>query len=319
MIKPSPKQVESWVKQNFGSDFKTAKNGAEIRINNPMSIDNGYHLWINTKKSMVNDFRPNYKSSVRGTFISFVMKYRGIGFKDAVREVMGDIDFNNQEASYEDNKFEFTSGPSQEITLPDDFHKFTYEDNLISSTVKNYLNGRCITNGKMYVLGVGYCGTNVVFPYYEFRKVVYWQQRSIIDKRFLFPEAPKAKFIYGIDSIDPTDPVIITESIFNSLMFDNGIAIGGSDFSNDQKQKLRKHGVKKIILAFDNDGAGRGGIIKSYDKLSPYFELFYSLTDGEPDWNDIAIQDGPEEPLRMLKRNVKKLDFKASVKLRRGM
>jgi DNA primase len=317
MIKPSPSQVKSWIKQHFGNDFKTAKNGAEIRINNPLSIDNGYHLWINIKKSMVNDFRPNYKSSVRGTFISFVMKYRSIGFKEAVREVMGDVDFKSQEIFYEDS--ESPSGPVQEVVLPDDFHKFTYDDNLISSTVKRYLNNRCISNGKMYVLGVGYCGTNVVFPYYEFRKVVYWQQRSIIDKRFLFPEAPKTKFIYGIDSIDPTDPVIATESIFNSLMFDNGIAIGGSDFSNDQKQKLKRQGVKKLILAFDNDGAGRAGVVKSYEKLNPYFDLYYSLTDGEPDWNDIAIQDGPEEPLRMLKRNVKKLDFKASIKLKRGI
>lgn len=316
MIKPSPDQIKSWIKQNFGSDFKLAKNGTEIRLNNPLSIDSGYHLWINIKKSMVNDFRPNYKSSVRGTFLSFVMKYKGISFKEAVREVIGDnVDFSKHQIFYD---YEESESTPTNITLPDGFKKFTYDDNKISETVKRYLNKRCITNGKLYVLGVGHCGTDVVFPYYESKKVVFWQQRSIIDKRFLFPDGGnKSKFIYGIDSIDPTDPVIVTESIFNSLMFNNSVAIGGSDFSDDQKNKLKRLGVKKIILAFDNDGAGRAGIAKSFQKLDPYFDLYYSLTDEEADWNDVAMSVNPEEPYKMLKRNIKKLDFKAVVKLKR--
>ena len=208
MLKPSPDQIKSWIKKNFGDDHKSAKRGAEVRINNPLSIDSGYHLWINLKKAVVNDFRPNYKSGVAGSFLSFVMKYHGLSFKEAVREVMGDVDFKRQEIFNED----FDIGPTNiSVELPPGFQKLTYDDNLISSTVKKYLNRRCISNGKMYVQGVGHCGTDVVFPYYEFRKIVYWQQRSITDKRFLFPEgANKSYHVYGIDSIDPTDPVIVT-------------------------------------------------------------------------------------------------------------
>lgn len=313
MIKPTPDQIKFWIKKNFGDDFKVAKRGTEIRVNNPLSFDDGYHLWINLRKGVVNDFRPNYKSGVAGGFLSFVMKYRGIGFREAVKEVIGDVNFKKHQIFDDDLNVD----QNTKVELPLGFKKLTYDSDLTSSAVKRYLNKRCIANGKIYVLGVGYCGTDVVFPYYEFRSVVYWQQRSIIDKRFLFPDGGnKSKYIYGIDSIDPTDPVIVTESIFNSLMFENAVAVGGSDFSDDQKLKLRKLGVKKLILAFDNDGAGRAGIAKAFEKLNSYFDLFYSLTNDESDWNDVAIANNIEEPFRMLKRNIKKLDFKAAVKLK---
>ena len=51
---------------------------------------------------------------------------------------------------------------------------------------KRYLNRRCVPNGKIYTSGIGYANLNVVFPYYECNKVVYWQQRSITDKKFIF-------------------------------------------------------------------------------------------------------------------------------------
>lgn len=313
MIKPSPEQILAWVKKRFSNNFKLAKNGQEIRINNPLSIDNDFHLWINVRKGIVNDFRPQYKSGVAGTFLSFVMKHDNVGFKDAVKDVIGD-DYKNYNIDYvvEDHE------PDQEIELPKGFKKFTYEDTMLSAVAKRYLNSRCVSNGKIYVLGMGYAGPNVVFPYYEFKKMVYWQQRAITNKEFLFPDGTsKAKYIYGIDSIDPTDPVIITESIFNALMFDNGVAIGGSDISDNQKNKLRKAGVKRIVMAFDNDKAGIAGTIKAYNKMNAYFELFYSFTDNETDWNDVARKQGASEPLKMLKRNVKKLDFKNVVGLKR--
>lgn len=315
MIKPSPEQIKAWIKENFGSDYKVARRGEEIRINNPFSSDDSYHLWINLKKGLVKDWRPSHKD-VAGTFISFVMRYKEVNFKSAITEVMGrNVDF------YSSNNETIEKLPklkSNEISLPEGFNKLTYEDNKISSIIKKYLNNRCIKNGKIYVLGVGYCNMNIVFPYYENKKVVYWQQRSITNKMFLFPEnSVKSDFIYGIDHIDPSDPVIITESIFNALMFDNALAIGGSDLSDNQKTKLRKLGIKKIIFAFDNDEAGLAGTVKAYEKLNAYFDLFYSITDGDSDWNDLAIKKSIDEPIKILKKNLKKLNFKECVNIKR--
>lgn len=315
MIKPTPNQIKKWVEKHFGKDYKVARRGKEIRVNNPFSIDDDYHLWINLRKALVNDFRPNYKSDVAGPFLSFVMKYSQIGFWDSVKEVMGDdVDYKKFDVPiYEDN-----NEPDVEICLPEGFKKLTYDDTKMSTMIKSYLNRRMVSNGKAYVLGVGYCGLNVVFPYREFTKIVYWQQRSITDKLFLFPEeSSKSQFVFGIDTIDPTEPVIVTESIFNSLMFDNSVAIGGSDISEKQKSKIRKIGAKSLIVAFDNDKAGVSGTIKAFDKLDPYFDLFYSYPDDENDWNDVAILNGSDAPIKMLKRNINKLDYKNMIKLKR--
>jgi hypothetical protein len=316
MIKPSKSQITKWVKKNFGTDFKEAKQGKELRINNPMSIDDGYHLWINLEKAIVNDFRPTYKDDVRGTFLSFVMKYKKISFRQAVKEVMGNVKIDELRHSIYDKDEE--EEEKVRVELPNDFKYLTYDDTIISKIIKTYLNNRCIANGKAYKVGIGYSGMNVLFPYRENNEIVYWQQRSVNNKRFLYPsDTNKSDFIYGIDEIDPTEPVIVTESIFNSLMFDNSIAVGGSDLSDTQKNKLKKSGAKKVIMAFDNDDAGLSGTAKAYNKLSAYFELYCTFTNDDRDWNDLAIDDGKNEMMKVFKNNISKLDFAKCIKLKR--
>ena len=316
MIKPKPDQITKWIKKHFGDDYKITKRGQEIRINNPLSIDDGYHLWINVYKAIVNDFRPRYKNLVSGSFLSFVMKYKNITFKEAAEEVIGDV--NYKDYNFNSNNIPESKISKTTIKLPNDFTKLTYKDDTISPIIKRYLNQRCIPNGKIYTSNIGYSGLNVVFPYYEFNKIVYWQQRSITNKQFLFPpDTNKADFIYGFDNINPTDPVIITESIFNALMFDNAIAIGGSDLSDMQKNKLKKLKIKKIIMALDNDAAGKAGISKAYKKLDPYFDLYYSLPpNSDEDWNDIAKNNQKEDAMLWLKKGLNKLDYTTSIKLR---
>jgi hypothetical protein len=316
MIKPKPDQITKWIKKHFGDDYKTAKHGREIRINNPLSIDDGYHLWINIYKAIVNDFRPRYKNLVSGSFLSFVMKYKNITFREAAEEVIGSVDYKDY--NYDSNNISESSTSKTIIKLPEDFIKLTYEDDVISPIIKRYLNQRCISNGKIYTSGLGYSGLNVVFPYYEFNQIVYWQQRSITNKEFRFPlDSNKADFIYGFDNIDSTEPVIITESIFNSLMFDNAVAIGGSDLSDMQKNKLRRLKPKKLIMALDNDDAGKVGTSKAYEKLNTYFDMYYSLPPSQDeDWNDIAKNGQKEDAMKWLKKGLAKLDYAASIKLR---
>ena len=115
-------------------------------------------------------------------------------------------------------------------------------------------------------------------PYYEYDELVYWQGRSIYNKNFLFPpDTSKTKFIFGVDSLDFDGYAIITESIFNCLMFNKGVAIGGSIIDSEQIRLLKSFNVSKIIVAFDNDDAGVKGISDSYKLLCNDFNLFYSL------------------------------------------
>lgn len=278
--------------------------------------DDGYHLNISTTKGVVNDFRTSYKEISRGSFLSFVMKHKNISFKEAIEEVIGEI--NDKNIIDYSNILENKKYIKNNIELPENFIKLTYEDDSISPIIKRYLNSRCVPNGKIYVYRIGYSDLDVVFPYYENNRVVYWQKRSITNKQFTFPpDSNKTQYIYGYDYIDPKKPVIVTESIFNSLMFDNAVAIGGSEISSFQRDKLRKLKIKKIIMALDNDEAGKAGISKAYDCLHQYFDLYYSLPPTfDEDWNDITKKFDKEYTFKCLKKNISKLDYKESIKLK---
>lgn len=310
-IKPTPEQITKWVIKNF-PDYKTKKGGVELRINNPLSIDDGYHLWINTSKAAVNDFRPDYHDVVSGSFLRFVKKYLKCSFFEAVREVCGD----NVAYAHAKN-LPFSKREITKQTLPVGFKLFTESVDIYSEPTLNYLRSRCVDDDQIMENKIGFKEFSVVFPYYEHGESVYWQSRSILNKDFDFPpDSNKSDFIYGFDNIDPDERVIITESIFNALMFDNAVAVGGSEISDNQKLKLRKLGVKDIIVAFDNDGAGRHGISKCYN-MKNYFNVRYSLTDGEDDWNKISQDLGILRAQQMLFRNVKDLTLRESIRLKK--
>jgi len=315
-IKPTPLQIATWVRNHF--DYKVKKQGEELRICNPYDYpkDTKFHVFVNTQKAKVNDFRPNHKRNISGTFLNFVRRYRRISFHEAVKEVMGNVDPRMYRDSGPEPKLEATR---QFVELPADFKQFGSldEDDAVATAVRLYLHRRMITDEQIGEFGIGYGGLAAVFPYYEFGDIVYWQSRSIINKKFNFPDgSTKTKFIYGFDNLDPEYPVIITESVTNALMFEHGGSVGGCDVSDDQKRRLKAAGISDIILALDNDQGGREGIASCYQRLSPIFNLYYALTDREDDWNKIAQNEGLTAVYEMLMKNVKKLTLGESVRLR---
>ena len=110
-LQPSPEQIRKWIQHNF-HDHKECKQGLEIRVHNPLVLDNNYHLWINTEKACVNDFRPHAKHT-KGSFLRFVKQYKQISFYEAVRDVMGDnvqdvVPHNDEEEQKEDTVSQLT-------------------------------------------------------------------------------------------------------------------------------------------------------------------------------------------------------------------
>jgi len=324
MPKPSPTQIRSWVAKHFEFKEKVGKYGPELRICNPYDSprDTKYRVFINLSKAKVNDFRPNHKRHVSGTFLNFVKYYRKVSFHEAVKEVMGSVRYSDPRL---EDYTEFQRGqedkPVVRVELPEGFTKLTGGSDVFTDPVRSYLHSRQIMDAQIDANGIGYSGLNVVFPYYEFGDVVYWQSRSIVNKSFLFPdESSKTEFIYGFDNLDPDYPAVVVESITNALMFDRGCAVGGAELDVKQKKRLKVAGVKDLILAFDHDNAGMEGIGKCYNELRNDFNLWYSVTDGEDDWNRIAINAGSTQAaLEMLMKNLKPLTFATSIKMKRGM
>jgi hypothetical protein len=152
-----------------------------------------------------------------------------------------------------------------------------------------------------------HCGLAVVWPYYEYDELVYWQSRSRVNKEFLFPPESvgviKTDFLYGFDQVEPASHIIITESIIDSQTVEEQcVATGGASLGSKQVRKIRALGPRDgIILAPDNDLAGLKSVLynatllrplqtKLYVSLPPAIE--YTNDDGEldftTDWNEVG-------------------------------
>jgi len=314
-VKFSSDQIKNWVTKHF-DDYKESKGGAEIRVNNPFGSDDGYHLWINVDNGIVNDFRPGYKELVAGSFVNFVSKYLGVSRSEAVKDIAagGEVQFTQ---GISQKKKEKEAAECGAVELPSGFVFLDKDNSASSEHVRRYLGGRVVDSGLITKYGVGRCGLDVVFPYFENFDVVYWQSRSTVGKVFNFPKGTnKSAFVYGIDDIDYNRMVVVCESIFNCLMFDNGVAIGGCCLDRTQIIKLLNKGVKSVCLAFDNDDAGKAGTFKAAKMFPNDVEIFFSFPLVDMDWNDLAQFHGIEDVGSVFNHNLKSASLSNLVSLR---
>ncbi len=338
-------QAKSWIARHF--TYKEKKNG-EICICNPFDGDTKFHLGINCDKLCLNDWRGNSWAGVnpqtglrnRCTFIRFVQQYlareRGrCSYFEAVQDVTGSSlsamailaagRFKQAEEVKEKASLGLSDGcreldPSNVTELDWAVWRYLREDRGLSDEI--IVKNRVMAD--MF---------NVVFPYYEYDELVYWQKRSILNKRFEFPDSSvgvtKGEFIYGYDMIEPASYIIITEAIFDSMTLDDqAAAIGGAAITAHQVKKVRALGPRDgVMLGIDNDVAGLESALNNCAMLSPYFkDIFYSIPpkieyekDGEKkvtkDWNDILVYT-KESPRKLFEDNLKPLDMKGRIFLK---
>jgi hypothetical protein len=191
-----------------------------------------------------------------------------------------------------------------QLSLPIGSRKIVGSEELGAKIVKRYLRSRGLSDDLIETYDVRHAGTDVVFPYYEFDELVYWQTRGVMSKTFMFPPASsgfkKSDYLYGFDFVEPLSYVGLTEAIFDAItLHDQVLAVGGLDLSEVQIKKLKILNPKDgVILCPDNDAAGAAGLLKAATKLTDAgFKVFYSLPpkmefDGEivKDWNDLMVK-----------------------------
>jgi hypothetical protein len=184
-------------------------------------------------------------------------------------------------------------------------------------------------------------------PIYEFDELVYWQARSRMNKRFLFPsqeqfdkegkliaksEVSKGDFYYGFDDAELASYVIITEAIFDkNTLGDQCLASGGADLTANQVNKIKLLDPKKgIILSPDNDSAAIRSVLRNRQRLEQLsYPLYFSIPpklkyqeDGETkltkDWNEIGEKVLGFDKVRELHDSrIKKLTMNEVVKLQK--
>jgi len=319
----TPQQIEAWVKKNF--QYKMASGGKQIRINNPFDNDDDYHMWVSLsitplkkgpyigkKNYWVHDFRGTYASS----FVGFVKRYLNTNYRQAVSAVVGEkVDPSFYLREDEEVKEEIETI----LELPQGSKPIIGDkESRARMHAINYLEGRCVNLEKIEKYNIYYTVSSVVFPYFEYGNIVYWQERNLLNKIFMFPDsstgANKTDFLYGFDMVNPESTIYIVESIFNCISIgDSCLASGGAVLAGEQLNRLKMLRPKKIVLAPDNDKAGISSLIKNYYQIKEICPIFYSLPPKPDDWND--IEQKTKDSRRIMLENEKKLDLLASIKL----
>ena len=343
-MKIPPEKIDAWVRAHF--DVKERKGGTVLCIDNPLVRDTGKHLGINIEDGWIHDWRSDnwvgYSPSGapnKRSFLKFVQLYKNCSFSEALLDVLGSrADANTILTQYKRQNAKEIKG-SGSLSLPNGTQR------LVSSTesqamaaVLRWLLGRGINNEMVKKHNIMHCGLEAVWPYYEYDdNIVYWQSRSILQKRYLFPDesvgVTKGQFLYGFNQIEPASYVIITEAIFGAMTLDEQcLAVGGAQLTPQQVAKIRLLNPKQgIILAPDNDTAGISSILFNSSLLgSTGYKIFYSLPPRlgyqknnveywTKDWNELftGMGMGAVEVRKIFENAVIELTMPARIRLRK--
>jgi hypothetical protein len=332
-----PKKIVAYIKKKF--EYRERRQGEEFIICNPLNGDTGYHFNINPEKGVCHDWRddswagkPNPKTGKRScNIIRFVSLYEKCSTAEAIKILL-----DGAEAEYTENKKEFVE---YELTLPENKKLVDYQNEELAQMLIKWLGRRSYTVDDIDKNDLRFLGTEVIWPYYEFETVVYWQSRSYLNKRFSFPNpnitnskgetigkvaASKGQFLYGFDDIEMNGYIIITEAIFDKhTLGEQTLASGGAALTPDQLIKIRILNPKKgIILAPDSDAAGIKSIIQNYHLLASLnFPIFYSIPPAseadKTDWNELYEKHGhtKSQIRNIFEKNIKKISITEIIKL----
>jgi hypothetical protein len=337
---PAAKIIE-YIKRHYV--YKVRREGEEYVICNPLNGDIGFHFNINPKKGFCHDWRgddgwsgaPNPKTGKRNvSFLNFVRIARKCSIQEAFKLVVG------TEVLDKSAIIEATPVIENDMKLPSGSVPIEDNGNTLTTTIIMWLMRRGYTQKDIEAQALQHCGNDVVWPYFEFGEMVYWQSRSFVNKTFRFPDrniykdgkvcgisdVSKGDFLYGFDEVQHHGCCYITESIFDKNSIGLGaLASGGAILTDNQCKKLKMSAPKQIVLAPDNDKAGLQSIVANYNRLRSYFDdLLYVLPptkcDGKDikDWNEIITVGNQEksEILSYINKNMKPLNDSSILRLK---
>ena len=287
-FKPSPDHIIMWVQSNF--ECKPRKGGVELCINNPFDGDTGYNFNIGVREGLCHDWRGDgWANGHTPTFLRFVQIYRGCTFQQAAQEVCGEklslnalsLKMRLERAEEAQEKVE---KEQSEIKLPDGSRPIIGSNRpLMAGMLIKWLKSRGVDESYIKSHNIHHRGDDVIWPYYEYDTLVYWQSRNRLNKIYRFPSesvgVTKGMFLYGFDMVEPGDYCIIAEAIFGAHTIGaQCMASGGAVLTDAQVRKIRAlNPVRGVILSPDNDKAGLKSIPSNYELIRPYFRVFYSI------------------------------------------
>ena len=337
----TPAKIIEYIKANHA--YKIRRDGEEYVISNPINGDTGFHFNINPKKGVCHDWRgdeswagpENPKSGKRNvSFLNFVRIHKKCSIEQAYKIVMGNsvTEINAIQKGVETLE--------SDIKLPNGSQPLNADSGPLAILIIIWLAKRGYSEEDVISQDIHFFGNDVIWPYFEYGEMVYWQSRSFINKVFRFPDrniyengkvigvssVSKGDFLYGFDEVSHQGRCYITESIFDkNSIGPMALASGGAILTENQCRKLRLTGANEVILTPDNDKAGLKSIVANHNKLSPFFKNIYYCVppikcDGKDikDWNEMITEAKlcRQDISKYIDNNMIRLDDRAILRLR---
>jgi len=314
----SSSYIKDYLIENFSNYTETT---SEFIVNSLFAEDSKKHMSINLETGLWQCF----KTQERGNFIKLVSVVEDISYSEASvllhRQLFDTPErlFYDAPAKVEKQQALDKSQISKEIK---NFRRLTHSS-LSSSSLPEKLAyrfaiSRNIEPTNLYVAISGKYINRVIIPYEDNYGLYYFQARIVSGNgmKYLNPSfkehgVKSSEILYPFDESE--NYVLVTEGPIDALSLQNigvnATSTQGSMFSYAQLEFLKG---KTIILAYDNDSAGRVGIENA-------FRLIRSKNLGTPhvvqppsqfkDWNDFVVAATPSEVRAHIAANVQKMDY----------
>lgn len=190
--------------------------------------------------------------------------------------------------------------PQQKLYLPDTFMS-RY------STSNDYLSRRGITERVQRFMTAGYDSKSrtVVIPWYDTNgKLANVKYRKTRGKVFYYEKGavPIRNLIYGLNNVYRmrATTAVVTEAEIDAMSVMSsgakllGIALGGANFTDYQRDLIVRSPVRRLVILSDNDKAGGKLRDQVVEKLRGRCELAVADINTYKDANEVLTKEGPE-------------------------
>ena len=277
--------------------------GEEFTTNSMFMDDDKMKLSINMESGLWQDFRAHEN----GNFPQLVAHVEGIPYPEALKFLRSKL-FDTPEHLFEISSVGVAvQTPTQHNAVSDIFSSFQKFDlaraditSMTDRLAKKFIISRKLEKFDFYISKTGRYNNRLVIPYaYDDQAPFYFQARnlSVLGTKYLNP----SREVTGVKSSDilfpfkeDSDYIFMTEGPLDAISLQlNGInatCTQGSNLSVSQAEQIKD---KQIIFAYDNDEAGRNGVLQArkmmLSKNKNHF-MIAKLPEGVKDWNELHVK-----------------------------
>ena len=274
-IKIPENLIINFLKTNF--EVKETSTG-ELRINSPFAQDRKFHLYIEPKRGVFNDF----KSGMAGSFTKFVSDFLDIPETQVLATLIKEYGvrsigetFSYQEEIKKKAELELPNN----ITFFGEIYAETKKLGPVGEQALRYLTERKVPQENILEMGYIYdpnddYNKRIFIPFFEDGELVYFVARDFTGKTELRyknpPNLDTKDFVYNIDKFE--DTIVICEGVFDALSVTEPVATAmmSAHLGKNQAIKIMNRAPEKIIFVPDNDETGARTLERNIELLNFY-------------------------------------------------